>query len=182
MQEFKYVGHPVKRVDILEKVTGAAQYVDDIDFGPNLLYAQLVESPHAHALITKIDTSEAEKVPGVVKVVTGKDLPYYFGLYMQDRHIFAQKKVRFVGEQVAAVIARDPKTSQKAAELVKVDYEPLPAIFDPVEAIQCTTPRVTGWNGTESRVHLALAFLGLFFSCLSFAFVWVFSGVFAFFS
>lgn len=136
MQEFKYVGKPVKRIDELDKITGAAQYVDDIDFGPNLLHAHIVESPHAHALIKKIDTSEAEKVSGVVKVVTGKDFPYHFGLYMQDRYIFAQDKVRFVGEQVAAVVARDPKTAQKAAELVKVDYEPLPAIFDPVEAVK----------------------------------------------
>ena len=80
MPELKYVGKPVKRIDELEKVTGAAQYVDDFDFGPNLLHAELVESPHAHALIKSIDTSEAEKVPGVVKVVTGKEFPYHFGL------------------------------------------------------------------------------------------------------
>jgi len=136
MQELKYVGKPIKRIDELEKVTGAAQYVDDFDFGPNLLYAELVESPHAHALIKYIDTSEAEKIPGVVKVVTGRDLPYHFGLYMQDRYILPRDRVRFVGEQVAAVIARDLKTAKRAAELVKVEYEPLPAVFDPVGAIK----------------------------------------------
>ncbi len=136
MEELKYVGKSVKRIDEREKVMGSAQYVDDIDFGPNLLHAKIVESPYAHARIKKIDVSEAEKVPGVVKVVTGKDFPYHFGLYMQDRYIFAGDKVRFVGEQVAAVIARDIKTAKKAAELVQVDYEPLPAVFDPFEAVK----------------------------------------------
>ena len=114
MNDFKYVGKSSTRVDGKVKISGSAQFVDDIDFGTNLLYAEIVESPFAHAIINKIDTSEAEKVPGVVKVVTGKDFPYRFGLYMHDRYIFAQDKVRFVGEQVAAVIARDIKTAKKA--------------------------------------------------------------------
>lgn len=152
MQEFKYIGKPVRRIDELEKVTGAAQYVDDLDFGPNLLHAQVVESPYAHAIIKSIDTSEAEKVPGVVQVVTGKDFPYHFGLYMQDRYIFAQEKVRFVGEQVAAVMARDLKTAKKAAELVKVEYEPLPAIFDPVEAAKKDATLIHSDLGNYSHV------------------------------
>lgn len=152
MQEFKYIGKPVKRIDGLEKVTGAAHYVDDIDFGPNLLHAQVVESPHAHALIKSIDTSKAEVVPGVVRVVTGKDFPYHFGLYMQDRYIFPQDRVRFVGEQAAAVIARDLNTAKKAAELVKVEYEPLPAIFDPVDALQDDAPRIHPDLGNYSHV------------------------------
>ena len=140
MSEFKFIGKPIDRVDEKDKVTGAAKYVDDINFGPNLLYAEIVESPYAHAKILSIDTSEAERVPGVVKVVTGKDFPYKFGLYMKDRYIFAQDRVRFVGEQVAAVIARDPKTAKKAAKLVKVEYEPLPAVFDPFEAVKEGAP------------------------------------------
>ncbi|HNV71773.1 MAG TPA: xanthine dehydrogenase family protein molybdopterin-binding subunit, partial [Candidatus Ozemobacteraceae bacterium] len=104
MSTYQYVGKSVERVDSLEKVTGAAQYVDDINFGPDLLHAEIVESPHAHALIKSIDTSAAEKVPGVVKVVTGKDFPVKFGMYMKDRYIFAIDRVRFIGEQVAAVV------------------------------------------------------------------------------
>lgn len=142
MEELKFVGKEISRNDEKEKITGAAKYVDDIDFGSNLLYAEIVESPYPHALIKKIDTSEAEKVEGVVKVVTGKDFPYKFGLYMKDRYIFAQDRVRFVGEQVAAVVARDPKIAQIAAKLVKVEYEPLPAVFDPVEAIKEGAPIV----------------------------------------
>jgi len=142
MEEYKYVGKPVDRLDEKEKVTGAAKYVDDIEFGPNLLYAEIVESPYAHALIKGIDASEAERVSGVVKIVTGKDFPYKFGLYMKDRYIFAQDRVRFVGEQVAAVIARDPKTALKAAKLVKVVYEPIPAVFDPIGALKEDAPVV----------------------------------------
>jgi CO/xanthine dehydrogenase Mo-binding subunit len=135
MPELKYVGRPEIRIDGLEKVTGAAVFVDDIDFGPDLLHAAIVESPHAHARILSIDTSEAAAVPGVVRVVTGADFPYRFGLYMKDRFIFAQDRVRFVGEQVAAVVARDQKTAFRAAGLVKVEYEELPALFDPLEAV-----------------------------------------------
>ena len=134
MPDYKYVGQPSVRIDGLPKVTGAAQYVDDIDFGPDLLHAEIVESPHAHARILSIDTTAAAAVPGVVKVVTGEDFPYRFGLYMKDRYIFAQDRVRFVGEQVAAVVARDPKTAKRAAKLVKVEYEELTPIFDPLEA------------------------------------------------
>ena len=120
MTDFKTVGQPVIRIDGADKVTGAAQYVDDLDFGPGLLHAAIVESPHAHALIKKIDISQALQVPGVVKIVTGEDFPYTFGLYMKDRFIFARDRVRFVGEQVAAVVARDARSAQQAqlAELI----------------------------------------------------------------
>ncbi len=106
------VGTPATRIDGLEKVTGAAEYVDDIEFGADLLHAGIVESPHPHARIVSIDTSAAEALPGVVKVVTGEDFPFTFGLYMKDRYVFAQDRVRFVGEQVAAVVARDPEGGQ----------------------------------------------------------------------
>jgi len=135
MQEQRFVGKPVSRIDGLEKVTGAAQFVDDLEFGPDLLYAEIVESPHANALIKGIDTTAAAKAPGVVKVVTGADFPYRFGLYMKDRHIFAQDRVRFVGEQVAAVIARDPHAAKRAASLVEVDYEELPPILNAADAL-----------------------------------------------
>ncbi len=138
-RELDFVGKPTVRVDGLEKVSGAARYVDDMDFGPDLLHAEIVESPHANAMIMGIDTSAAEAVPGVTKVVTGKDFPYKFGLYMKDRYIFAQDRVRFVGEQVAAVVARDPKVAKRAAKLVDVTYEVLRPIFDPIEALKPDT-------------------------------------------
>jgi CO/xanthine dehydrogenase Mo-binding subunit len=93
MTQLKYVGVSAQRIDGLEKVTGSATYVDDIEFGSNLLHAEIVESPYAHAVIKKIDTEEAANVPGVVRVVTGKDFPYRFGLYMQDRYIFPTDQI-----------------------------------------------------------------------------------------
>jgi len=136
MKETRYIGKTVTRVDGLEKISGAAIFGDDIDFGPNLLYAELVSSTEAHAIIKGVDVSAALEVPGVYKVFTGKDFPMKFGLYMKDRYVFAQDKVRFVGEQVAAVVARTPQAAKRGAELVKVDYEPLPAVLDQMQALE----------------------------------------------
>ncbi|MDR0994111.1 MAG: xanthine dehydrogenase family protein molybdopterin-binding subunit [Verrucomicrobiota bacterium] len=136
MSRTHIVGHSAIRVDGLAKVTGAAQYVDDLEFGPGLLHAAVVESPHAHAEILKIDTRAAEKAPGVVRVVTGADFPYTFGLYMSDRYIFAMDRVRFVGEQIAAVIAETPEEALRAAKLVKVAYRPLPPVLSLAEALK----------------------------------------------
>ncbi len=152
MSELSVVGQSVPRVDGLEKVTGAAQYVDDMDFGPGLLYACIVESPLAHARIKAIDTRAAAAVPGVVKVVTGADFPYKFGLYMKDRYMFAHDRVRFVGEQVAAVIAWDAKTAARAAALVQVEYEELPAIFSPLDALAKGAPLIHPDLGTYNFV------------------------------
>ncbi len=135
MKDYKYIGKDVIRIDALEKISGAAIYGDDIDFGANLLYAELVQSTQAHAIIKSINTSEAQKVKGVYKVFTGKDFPYKFGLYMKDRYIFAQDKVRFVGEQIAAVIAYSPGAAKRGAELVKVEYEALPAVLNQMDAL-----------------------------------------------
>ena len=136
------VGKSLPRIDGWEKIRGAAKYTDDLEFGPGLLYAALVESPHAHARIVSIDTSAAEKVRGVVKVVTGRNFTHKFGLYMNDRYIFAKDVVRFVGEQVAAVVATDAKAAQRAAALVKVRYEELPAVMDAVKALEKESPLV----------------------------------------
>ena len=136
MSATQIVGTSSVRVDGLAKVTGAAQYVDDLDFGAGLLHAVVVESTHAHAKLKKVDISKAEKMPGVVRVVTGKDFPYMFGLYMQDRYIFAQDRVRFVGEQIAAVIAESPEAALRAAKRVQVEYEPLPAVLNLGDALK----------------------------------------------
>jgi carbon-monoxide dehydrogenase large subunit len=126
----QFVGSREPRIDGRDKVSGAAQFVDDLEFGPDLLHAAVVESPHAHARILDIDTAGAAAMPGVVTVVTGADFPFTFGLYMKDRYIFAQNRVRFAGEQVAAVVARDPRTARLAARAVQVTYEELPPVLD----------------------------------------------------
>lgn len=134
--KFTYIGQSIQRIDGKEKITGAALYTDDLEFGPDLLHAEIVESVHAHALIKGIDTAEAAQMPDVVAVVTGKDFPYKFGLYMKDRYIFAQDRVRFFGEQIAAVVARTPRAAKAAAEKIRVHYEPLPKVINPLEAIE----------------------------------------------
>ncbi len=121
----------VPRVDALEKVTGAAQYVDDMAFGPGLLFGKLVHSPIAHGLIKHIDVSAALALPGVKAVVTGQDNPRRLGLYLKDRFIFAYDRVRYVGESVAGVVATSEEIAERAAALVRVEYEPLEPIFDP---------------------------------------------------
>ena len=136
------VGTPAVRIDGLDKISGAAQFVDDLDFGPDLLHGAVVESPHAYARIVSIDTSAAEAAPGVVKVITGEDFPYNFGMYMEDRYIFAQHHVRFVGEQVAGVIARTHRQAVRAAKLVEVEYEVLEPLLDPKEAVAEDAPLI----------------------------------------
>jgi len=136
------VGKSVPRVDMYDKVTGAATYVDDIQFGPGLYFGRLVRSPYAHALIKHIDTSKAEAIPGVKAVVTGKDSPTRIGLYLKDRYIFALDRVRYVGDVVAGVIATSEEIAEEAAQLVEVEYDELPAVFDPMDAIHTNAPLI----------------------------------------
>jgi carbon-monoxide dehydrogenase large subunit len=130
------VGKSVRRVDIHEKVTGAAVFADDIQFGPGLYYGRLVHSPYAHALVKHIDASRALEQDGVKAVVTGDDVQARIGLYLIDRPIFARDRVRYVSDPVAGVVASSEEAAEEAARLVEVHYEELPAVFDPVEAAQ----------------------------------------------
>ncbi|MCX5785338.1 MAG: xanthine dehydrogenase family protein molybdopterin-binding subunit [Elusimicrobia bacterium] len=141
-ENLEVVGQSVLRVDGWEKVKGAAKYTDDLEFGPGLLYAAVVESPFAHARIKSINTAKAEKLHGVVKVVTGENFKHKFGLYMTDRYVFATDTVRFVGEQVAAVVATDAKIALRGAALVEVKYEELTPVLDPVKALEKNSPLV----------------------------------------
>ncbi len=124
------VGTSYVRVDAEEKVTGRALYAEDIQL-PRMIYGVVVRSPHPHARIKSIDTSEAEKMPGVRAVVTGRDLEMgYYGIDLQDQQMFALDKVRFIGEPVAAVAASTPDMAREAAGKVHIEYEELAAVFD----------------------------------------------------
>jgi CO/xanthine dehydrogenase Mo-binding subunit len=125
------IGENVERVDAREKVTGAALFADDIQFGPGLLYARIKRSPYPHAFIKKIDVSKARALPGVKAVVTGEAYPGYIGLYLKDRHIFCRDRVRYVGDPVAGVAAVSEAIAEQAVKLIEVEYEPLPGVFDP---------------------------------------------------
>ena len=136
------VGKSVRRVDVFDKLTGAATFTDDIQFGPNLYHARLARSPHAHALIKRIDTSKALEVPGVKAVVTGQDAPELVGMYLVDRPVLARERVRYFGEPVAGVVATSESIAEEASRLVEVEYEELPAVFEPMDAIKPDAPLI----------------------------------------
>jgi len=136
------LGRPIAFVDGLEKVKGQARYLDDITL-PGMLHARILRSPHAHARIVKIDTSRAAALPGVKAVLTGAECPgNRFGCDVPDATILPVEKVRYAGEEVAAVAAVSPKIARQALDLIKVEYEPLPAVFEPEAAMEKDAPRV----------------------------------------
>lgn len=147
MGNYQVVGHPLPRKDGLEKVTGEAVFGPDVSL-PDMLYAEIYQSPHAHAKILSYDLTEAQAVPGVRLVLTGKDLPDNFGAFIADQPILARDKVRYHGEPVAAIVADDPHTAKEAAKKVKVEYELLEPVLDPYEAMQPGAPLVhENWSG-----------------------------------
>lgn len=142
---FSVVGKRGPRVDGRDKVTGRTKYLDDLRF-PGMLYGKVLRSPYAHARVDRIDTSRAEKILGVRAVVTVEDTPKIpFGSYrsgIKDELIFALDKVRFVGDEVAAVAAIDEEVAQEALDRIEVEYEALPAVFSIEEAMKPDAPRV----------------------------------------
>ncbi len=150
-RKYKVLGTRPIRHDALEKVTGQARYGADIML-PGLLHGKILRSPHAHARIKSIDYSEALKLPGVKAVVTSADLPKLSGrpedvaagaavnpLFLSN-NILAADKVLYQGHAVAAVAAESPHVAEQALALIKVDYEPLPAVFDVKEAMEPGAP------------------------------------------
>jgi CO/xanthine dehydrogenase Mo-binding subunit len=138
---YKYVGKGIPRIDAFEKITGMTRFVADMEV-PGMLYGKFLRSPHAHARIVKIDTSRAEKYPGVVAVITGQAFPYRMGLYVRDKMVIAKDKVRWAGEPVAAVAAESEEAAEEAIDLIDVKYEPLVPVFDVNEALKPGAPLV----------------------------------------
>ena len=145
--EFDSVGEPISRVDAKLKVTGRALYLEDIELS-GMLVGKMLRSTCAHGKIVSIDTSEACKVPGVVGIVTGEDLDFLHGESLSDEPYLARGKVRYVGEAVAGVAAVDEASAVKARDLIKVVYEPKPAVFDAVKAVKPDAPKVHKDVGT----------------------------------
>jgi CO/xanthine dehydrogenase Mo-binding subunit len=135
------IGKSLRRAEGASKVTGVATYTADVAL-PDALWAGFVRSPYPHARILKIDASKALALPGVKVVVTGQDLPKTLvGVYsLKDKYPIAVDVVRYVGERVAGVAAVDQDTMEEALGLVKVEYEELPAVFDPLEALKPEAP------------------------------------------
>ena len=142
-EEKRVVGHSVIREDAIPKVTGRAIFGADLH-KPGMLFAKVLLSTEAHALVKHIDTSEAEKMPGVHAVLTAKDIPgaNIYGIALPDQQVLAEQKVRFYGEPVALVAAEDPFLAEEAIRRIVVEYESLPAVFDPISALKPDAPKV----------------------------------------
>ena len=150
------VGTRVPMLDAGLKVKGAAQFTDDLVL-PGMLFGKILRSPLPHARILNIDTSKAEKLPGVKGVVTGRDIPdrqYGIVPMAKDEYALAKDKVRYIGDDVAAVCAIDPEIAEEALELIDVDYEELPAVFDPREAIKEGAPVIH--EGVKNNTSFAI--------------------------
>ncbi len=138
------VGKRLPKIDAPDKATGRAIYTDDISL-PNMIYGKLLLSPVPHARIRSINTEKALKLPGIKVILTGADVPdvrWGTSPPRYDETILAKDKVRFVGDVVAAVAAIDEETCYRALKLIEVDYEELPAVFDPMEAMKEGAPRL----------------------------------------
>src|SRR5438270_13799559 len=140
MSDFSIIGKSVAFVDSAGKVTGAGKYTDDLTL-PGMLVGKILHSPHPHARIHRIDASRAEALPRVAAVVTGADAPKTYGILPvgHDETALAVDKVRYVGDNVACVTAVDEATAENALELIDVEYEVLPAYFDPEESMKAET-------------------------------------------
>ncbi len=137
--DLRYVGRRVSRVDGAERVSGKAQYTADIQF-PGMLYGKILRSPHAHARIKKINTRQAGKISGVRAILTFQNIPqipFWGGL-----SFILDPTVRFIGDEVACVIAEEEEICSDALEAISVEYEPLPLVWDPEEALKADAPKV----------------------------------------
>ena len=141
MEDLWIVGKSPKRADAMDKVTGKALYGTDLKLA-GMLYGKVLRSPLPHARILHIDTHRAERLPGVKAVVTGKDLEATYGACVKDQPYYCVDKVRFIGDPVAGVAAVDEDTATEALDLIRVDYEELPAVFDPIEAMSPDAPLI----------------------------------------
>jgi len=140
MTDFSIIGKPTAMVDAAEKTTGGGKYTDDLSVS-GMLVGKILHSPYPHARIKRIGASRAEALDGVVAVVIGKDAPNPYGILPvgHDEHALALDKVRYVGDNVACVVAVSESIAEKALELIDVDYEVLPSYFDPEESMKAQT-------------------------------------------
>jgi 4-hydroxybenzoyl-CoA reductase alpha subunit len=150
---YRVIGHSPLKVDGMAKVTGETRFADDLAL-PRMLHCRILRSHVAHARILSIDTSEAEAVPGVVAVLTGEALPTPFGILpvSQDEHALCIDRVRFVGDPVAAVAARDEETAFAAMQRIRVEYERLEPVFDPAVALRNEHEPLHDY-GDDGNVH-----------------------------
>jgi CO/xanthine dehydrogenase Mo-binding subunit len=165
MANLKIVGAPVPRADGIEKVSGRATYAADVNL-PGLLWGKVLRSPHPHARIRRLDASKARQLPGVRAIITGEDTKdCLIGKQIRDMPVLCREVVRFVGDRVAAVAALSLEAAEEALAQIDVDYEPLPAVFDPLEAMEPKAPllheNVAGYDGAPKDILAADVHNGL---------------------
>src|SRR5512139_2854202 len=156
MEKFSYIGKDTKRVDTASKATGEALFAADLAL-PRMLVGKVLRSPHAHARIVAIDTAKAEKLPGVKAVLTAKDTcgdKWGVFKYTQDQQFLPTEKVRYVGEEVAAVAAVDEDTALEALSLIDVTYEVLPAVFTIEDALAPGAPQLHEVYPNNTNIHV----------------------------
>ncbi|MBW2599718.1 MAG: xanthine dehydrogenase family protein molybdopterin-binding subunit [Deltaproteobacteria bacterium] len=141
MTEYRFIGKSTPRKDARDIVTGKLKFINDLTI-PNMLYGKVLRSPFPHALIKNIDTAEAMRLPGVEAVLTHKDVPEWLGGASPLHVRILDSKVRYVGDGVALVAAETEDICEEALRLIKVEYEPLPAVYDVEEALQPEAPRL----------------------------------------
>ena len=156
-KEGDFIGKNVRRIDTPSKVSGRLKYAGDMTM-PGMLHVQVLRSPHAHARIVSIDTSAAEAMDGVEGVITCADVPGEdgFGVFVNDQPVMARDKVRYVGEAVAAVAAENPLIAKRALSAIKVEYQPLPAVFDPDEAMRPGAPVLHEYAPDNLTKHIPI--------------------------
>jgi CO/xanthine dehydrogenase Mo-binding subunit len=148
-----FVGQSLARVDAVGKVTGATLYPGDLTM-PGMLHMKVLFARRPHAHIKRLDTSRAEAAPGVVAVLTAKDVPVNeFGLIMNDAPVLAADTVRWIGEKVALVVAETEKQAARARDLIEVEYEDLPVVSDPRQAMQLGAPQLHPNKENNALVH-----------------------------
>ncbi|MBA3956531.1 MAG: carbon monoxide dehydrogenase, partial [Acidimicrobiia bacterium] len=154
-----WLGQSIKRKEDDRFLAGRGNYIEDIDLS-NMLHMAILRSPYAHARINSIDTSEATALPGVVAVVTGELLAQHNLAWMptlsgDTQAVLATDKVRMQGQEVACVIAEDRYVAHDALELIDVDYEPLPAVVNPFDALEEGAPLIRDdkEGQTDNRVY-----------------------------
>lgn len=150
---YRIIGTSQRKIEALDKVTGRQQYADDLSF-PRMAYGRLLRSTEHHARIQSIDITAALAIEGVYAVLTGKDFPIPFGILpvSEDEHALANERVRFVGDPVAAVAARDPWIAEAACNAIRVTYEPLTPIHSVEEAIATPTPQIHAY-ADDGNLH-----------------------------
>ena len=150
------IGAPVAQIQGPDKVAGRTRFAADVVL-PGMLWGKILRSPHPHARIRRMDAAAAWHVPGVKAVVTGQDAPgHYMGKVLRDMPVLCWDRVRYIGDRVAAVAAETPDAAEEALLRIDVDYEVLPAVFDPMEAMRPEAPLLYDDVASYAEEHLSM--------------------------